>query len=185
MQDTFTYRPCPPRHNALVNKHRLIVKLALVVCTAAGLAGCQTTTTSPTEGVAKEPLEISTRQAFVLFETVCGASAPSFASATQRMKANGFETVVKPPSGPKITFSNTFDASFKLEDGPNGAKACSMAFANADSLSKYNKTIAELNPKKINGKNILLHPSGNLVSTNPALKKSGKSYYVIQMISGV
>ncbi len=93
--------------------------------------------------------------------------------------------IFKPPSGPKITFSNTFDASFRVEDGPNGAKTCSMAFANADNLSKYNETIAELNSKKINGKNILLHPSGNLVSTNPALKKSGKSYYVIQMVSGV
>ena len=85
---------------------------------------------------------ISTTRALVLFDAVCGASLPSFATAPARMAANG--VTVPSPSGTGTVFGATEDVSFQIQDGPGAGRTCSMVFGTPQSAATAAETFAAM-----------------------------------------
>jgi hypothetical protein len=95
-----------------------------------------------------------------LFEAVCGASLPNFASAPARMAANGI--TLRSRSGTATMFSATENVSFQIQDGPGFGKGCSMVFMPRDSAANLNRAVAALGPTqpgvgtRYRGRNVLV-----------------------------
>lgn len=117
----------------------LLLGLALGAC----VAPTTTVTTRPVSAVERgTATPLSAARAIQLFETVCGASLPDFASATANMAAIG--VTVPSPTGTPTIFSQTEDLSFQLQRGRGGDRACSMVFGSRDSDAAVRAALARI-----------------------------------------
>jgi hypothetical protein len=113
-------------------RHRqMIASLALILA----LTGCVQTTTTVTGGAVPAvatgtATPISSVRAVQVFEAVCGATLPNFATAPRAMAANGI-TANPADSNPTI-YSATEDLSFQIQDGPGLGRTCSMVFGSQE-----------------------------------------------------
>ena len=116
----------------------------LMAIAALALAGCDApqgpvVAAPQTDGVAASPSQqtspspVDVSRALTLFDNICGASLPGFATAPQRLAANGI--TVPSPTGTATVYSATEDVSFQVQDGPGAGRTCSMVFGTAQSAA--------------------------------------------------
>ncbi len=74
------------------------------------------------------PVAVTPDRAVALFDAVCGASLPAFATAPEAMAQAG----ITRPSGDGTMSAADEDASFRIEDGPGLGQSCTMTVGTDD-----------------------------------------------------
>jgi hypothetical protein len=164
--------------NSLAMSRSLRRPYLLLTALALALSACTTTTApspvtapAPTGGVVPadwNPPPVTPARAVQLFEAVCGASLPNFASATSRMAANGI--TLTSAIGTSTRYSATEEVSFKIIDGPGLGKSCSMVFQTSGSPASLRSAVNALGPSADTamGRAILYRGRNVIVTLEPA-----------------
>ena len=160
------------------------MRVTLMLTAVLFVSACETMATPTAQAEPKDPPSVSTARAVNLFNEVCTKSLPKFASAEKRMQSVGATFVAS--SG--TAFSPNENVSFKILDGPDIRKTCSMTFVSPDNRSKAFAAFSE------RGEIITLSDRAEIVINNPDFGGAvilflgpdiyqGKNFYNVKMLS--
>ena len=175
-----------------------MLRLTKPACTTALalLAGCTTETApaaavkgapAPVAATATGPAEnakpVAPARAKALSDAVCGASLKGdFATAPERLRANGFTRIS--PLGTPTTYSQTENASFKIENGPGFGKSCSMVVATQSSPAAVRAALMPGKPMATPfGLAAIYANTGALIVEGPTNRDGGLNYVNYRLFS--
>lgn len=159
--------------------------LAWAVTACAALAACAPDTSTPASSAPSDlGAAVSAARAKTLFDAVCGASLPNFASAPARMSANGITR--SSPIGSGLRYGATEDISFSVQDGPGFGNTCSMVLGTNDDPQRVIAAVLGPATAVVEGMGqAALYPGTKALMTGRVAPASGGRNYVnIRMMSG-